>query len=826
MKILSVTLKHYNKFHYSGIRELKLTASSAMQLILGTNGSGKSSLLQALNPLPLPPSDFQEDGLRILELEHNLDHYRLVSSYSRKGGHHRFEVNGEQHNLNGGGTAKIQKELVEKEFGLTPKLQDLFRGKILFTRMSTTERREWITSLSDLDLTFVNALYQQVKTRARDCQGALKHYETRLAQESEHLLKPKEIATMKKKRKVLEARMTFWLEKSNNDLQPFTELKKDYDQKVDRLTALSKEIHALPLHFPQYGAYRSQQAIAEQEQQLRIEESALSARLSELEESSIETQKVIGQLQNEQAIDLQGLENKLTVLYEQQAKLSTVSEDYTVMGDIGKTLEETRALKFTIMEVSSQLTGDRLTVPERSQWQATQEQYQALLHKERAATNRLSNLELRQAEIEKARENQCPKCHYQWRDGVSEKELAELTDAIARQQPVVTQLSNQCQQLGDTVQAMETRQQELNQFKALSRSYPRLSSFWHFMADQKMIERCPERIYSVFCEWEEALCNALSRESLAQEISKVEETIALLQAEGQLANLDYLTRREEEQLKKIKKTQKDLIAQREQLASFVDYRKIFTRAYQKGQAMLAEITTLDAAIDELMKSYFQEYVQEQYSKDQSELAIVGHKLTRADAVTEVLADLKSQIKTLTEQKEIYQTMELALSPTEGLTADTMKGFVSLFVEQVNSLIARIWEYDLRLEALDGEGELSYRFPLSIDQKPLTVADISKCSAGQEEVINLAFMLTVMHLMELSDYPLLLDEPATAFDETHRRNLALLNKELLESGQCSQIWMVSHFMPEIGGIIDTETCVLDKSNIAVPSHYNAHVQLSF
>ena len=593
-----------------------------------------------------------------------------------------------------------------------------------------------------------------------------------------------------------------------------------------RLTQLSEEIQALPLHYPQYRAYANQRAITEQEQNLRMEESALSAQLSELEEGSLETQKIIGQLKQEQAVDLQGLQNKLTVLYEQQAKIPCTSDDYTISGDIGKTLEETRALKFTLMDYSSQLTGEKLTVPERSRWPEVIKQQQQRVHSEREQANRLASLQVRKTEIEKAKANECPKCHYQWRAGVSEQELANLSAAIERLEPVARQAALELAELNETVQAIETRQQELNQFRALARSYPRLASFWHFLADQKMIDRDPERIYVVFNEWEEALCNALSREALAQEVNKVEETIALLQQEGQRANLDYFTQKEQEYVLKIKANQKKLVAHRKLLDEFVDYRKTFTKAYQKGQALVTELAALEQTFDEVMKSFFQEHVQQEYQKDQAELAILAQKLNRANTLTEILGDLQGQIKTLTEQREIYRTMEIALSPTEGLIAEAMTGFVRQFLAQTNRIIARIWEYGLHVEATESDGELTYRFPLTIDQQSLTVSDISKCSAGQEEVINLAFMLTVMRLMGLSDYPLFLDEPATAFDEAHRRNLALLNKDLLESGQCSQIWMVSHFMPEIGGIIDTETCVLDSSNIAVPSHYNEHVQLSF
>ena len=46
MKILKLILKNYNRLFLNNIKTLELAPSKKINLILGTNGSGKSSLIQ------------------------------------------------------------------------------------------------------------------------------------------------------------------------------------------------------------------------------------------------------------------------------------------------------------------------------------------------------------------------------------------------------------------------------------------------------------------------------------------------------------------------------------------------------------------------------------------------------------------------------------------------------------------------------------------------------------------------------------------------------------------------------------------------------------
>jgi DNA repair exonuclease SbcCD ATPase subunit len=52
MKILKLILRGYTRLQLKQITEFVYTPTDSIQIIIGTNGSGKSSILEELSPLP------------------------------------------------------------------------------------------------------------------------------------------------------------------------------------------------------------------------------------------------------------------------------------------------------------------------------------------------------------------------------------------------------------------------------------------------------------------------------------------------------------------------------------------------------------------------------------------------------------------------------------------------------------------------------------------------------------------------------------------------------------------------------------------------------
>ena len=106
MRIIRLELRGYIRLGVCNIDHLIYTPESNYQLILGTNGSGKSSLIYELSPLPAHHSQYTKDGLKHITIEHRGATYQLISDF--KTGKHSFSIDGDE-NLNRGGTQQVQR---------------------------------------------------------------------------------------------------------------------------------------------------------------------------------------------------------------------------------------------------------------------------------------------------------------------------------------------------------------------------------------------------------------------------------------------------------------------------------------------------------------------------------------------------------------------------------------------------------------------------------------------------------------------------------------------------------------------------------------------
>lgn len=147
------------------------------------------------------------------------------------------------------------------------------------------------------------------------------------------------------------------------------------------------------------------------------------------------------------------------------------------------------------------------------------------------------------------------------------------------------------------------------------------------------------------------------------------------------------------------------------------------------------------------------------------------------------------------------------------------------MDQVNTVISNIWEYPLSVEVCGfEEGGLDYKFPINVSGRQ--IPDISKGSAGIQDIIDFAFTIVTMGYMGLNDYPLYMDEVGSSFDHKHRSNLIKYIKLLLESRQCTQLFMVNHFSADYGGLTHTNVLALSENNVILPDVYNTNTRIVY
>ena len=150
----------------------------------------------------------------------------------------------------------------------------------------------------------------------------------------------------------------------------------------------------------------------------------------------------------------------------------------------------------------------------------------------------------------------------------------------------------------------------------------------------------------------------------------------------------------------------------------------------------------------------------------------------------------------------------------------MLSFNSTVCANVNAIIQEVWSTPLYVKpCLSDRQELNYNFPV-INGSNSEAADISICSGGEREIINVAFRLVMMKYHGGS-YPLFLDEVGVMMDEYHRRKFFDYIRRLSLSGEINQIFMVSHYLSQYGLMDGANLIALNTEGLTVPGNLNQH-----
>lgn len=170
------------RFMTSDLDYIELDFNNPLQIVLGTNGSGKSSLLTEATPYPSHHSNFIKGGYKLIECTHNHLHYVVRSDYNGGTGTHSLFCVEEQREYNPGGTYKAQIDVVQEVFDWDKELMDLLLGLKRFTRLSTQDRRKWLTRLCPVDMGPAFRLLKSCASLHRDQKGVLNMVSKRLVE--------------------------------------------------------------------------------------------------------------------------------------------------------------------------------------------------------------------------------------------------------------------------------------------------------------------------------------------------------------------------------------------------------------------------------------------------------------------------------------------------------------------------------------------------------------------------------------------------------------------------------------------------------------------
>lgn len=828
MKIQDVFLKGYLRTKLGGYNAVRLTPSEIVQLIIGTNGAGKSSLLAQVNHAVADRKDFAVGGEKRVRSEHDGNTYETVQYFNKKNATFEFIVNGV--NLNDGHTGAVQKDLLKEHLNIDNDLIDLMTGKIRFTRMSAAQRRDWLTRISGLNLDYANALFKKVSTNYRDVLGAKKLADKRIISETGNLWSDEEFSNWDAQQKQLSHIVTALMECRNPSIPTRSQVEHEINKVVNNIRATVDNVYDKTMRFNPEAKFDSLW------NGLQTERSFLETLTGDLGSAEASRKHIIDELGHlEKELNQIAPQNNVDIsqLYNRQATLTAAGTEldaYRLEFNWQSFDPNWKNMLDNLHASLLDVLADKNPSDFILDWDEYQSYDGALAAKNdfdcKAATaERQHTIYVnRLARVRDTQNQKCPKCEHEFKPGVGIDEEALLSKQVeewSQKRVVATQWSQKVQ---DVLRLNEVRNANQRAVQSLRQSYPAFASYWQSLDEHDWLATDPFVYISSFLTYRDEYEHMLRVHQNRRELTEVERMIDA--ARGQTDNAaraDTLRKREAELTVRLNEMSTLLDSKRKQLNT--QQQKIRTKEYFDGleQTVLGLLHEYDTLMTARYDSIRESLIQDDIRDHQSRLALVTQRVQEQETQRAIVRDLEKQLDILEADLKAWKLLVDELSPTTGLIADQLMGFLNLFTKSMNDIINRIWTYKLEvLPNKESAAAMDYKFPLRAAGNKNTVIDVSLGSTGQTDIVDFAFVLVAMAYMNMQDYPIYADELGASFDEEHKAELEKFLSMVVQTGGCSQLWLISHAYAVQNSLGACEVCVLDSSNVAVPAVYNQHV----
>lgn len=823
MIIKKLTLNGYLRFRLNNIETFTITPTEKIQLILGTNGSGKSSLLRELTPLPAQSADYKKGGSKIIEILLGKNEYVIKSDFT-SAPKHSFIKNGEE--LNQSGTMSIQKTLVYEQFGLTQDLHEIMISLTGFCTMSSMERRKWFTRFSDNDYTFALNLYNKVKTTARDVSGSIKVIDSRLITESKNILPEDQLVSMRLKVKELRSTIeNLNKSKKNLDSRHYNS-KRNIDNIDYDLANITNQINKLYKVLGVTPAGNNEEYATAKYNENRAEflylEKKITELVSEHDKLEKEYQSFKGDINKDELIlELINLTNELN-------QIKTGIDETLLTVDADASLKTLSTIEDSIINCIASIKDNHSYTSSREDIQKLNEtlnEMKAKIENLSLRKSRIANYVEIQTEISKTDDTVCPSCDHKWKNGYDEARLLKSKEVLEQIDKDYIVLNNELREMTEKQQQLLKLNYDLRQLSDLAHRFQLLRPLWSSISET-IRDNADKSVNSVFT-YKEKLYALQRYQKFLAEKEKLDATLKIIEHQDS--------------------KQKDIIKKRliemDSEISLLSKKKVMVNNtvnfYKNKLTYIKELISLglkaeEALIkrdNECMRLFDVEWnniIDKTALEYMSPLVDMENNLSSQDKVLSIIDDMKNQKIILKEKLDTLTLTERVLSPKDGIIAVALVGFVNFILKQMNVFIERVWSYPLEISLAsvseEEDSELDYKFGLYVGEDRAYISDISKASSAMREIIDLAFKIVTMKYFGLSQYPLYLDEFGSSFDTGHRLAATTVISELMQSDQFSQLFIVSHYEESYGSLTNSEICLLSGTNIVIPKNsvFNAHV----
>lgn len=830
MHIELLRLKHYKRLMMSNIQMVEWTPTKPMMVIIGSNGSGKSSLLDELTPCPARHAQFAKGGEKTLHCRHGNSRYVLHSVYDRGTGHHSFKKDDVE--LNPGFTYAVQEDLVWQEFGMARDLHELLTGRTRFTHLSTAKRREWLTRMSTIDLDYAFEISNAIRKEHRNQLGVIDHITRRLSKENLDLLDDASLNLKRGELKRLTERVNRLFQErtpgKNAQFRSVGEAQSQLDDIIGKAKQLLRRYPVLSGAVCVTGRDGYQSQVNAQQQEYRAVQAVVDHLVEELEKLRSSTPQSVDRMSPE---EIQALRDQHKELCEEAEYFSSKFQTYTgvlpvvtlsMYGDPSAKLTDAFDRWYTLLQ----------TIPENADGfmnNQTANENRTRLEDLKGKRRQIEDLQLQTARristLKGCEHVVCPSCTHEFRPGVSATEQSDLEAKLAKVSDALTRIEAEIKTLEQYMEQYQEYSGYAYNFMQLTKDHSELQLVWEHCAETLLMYRTPRKHSTAVIEWHEAMQRYIGAEQAIDKARNIEHRLKVIEAID-LDVVGYMQQRTTELETEITDRSLEMAGRSSDL-------QMYQRSGRSIEAFVEEANKLADEYSALMSKYqdhaeflLDKAFEEEIQASQIQLADAQRVLSAMERRETELRMLETEVETATLVHSDLGLLAKAMSPNGGIIGRYLLGFLQGVTSIVNAVIEEVWTYPMEvLPSKVEKEELDYKFPLKVAGGAVMAADIELGSDSQLEMVNFAFRIAAIKFLGLEDFPLFLDEFGRTFDEQHRANSIPFISRFIELGTFNQVFFISHYSTVHGAFNQAEILVLDPTNIVVPTDFNKNVRLA-
>lgn len=795
--IKELILTNYDRFFLNNIESIEFRPKQKLQLLLGTNGSGKSSLLSELNPLPINKNDFT-NGSKEITIEKDNNIFKLKSTTSKNS----FILNNTE--LNDGGTKTVQLNLVKEYFNLTPKYNNIILGTEKLTAMSTNERKNILREMSTVDYSYGIYLYNTLKQELRDTVGYLKLMQIEMNNDISNIVNDEDILILKNditkcKSMIDSLSMSYSKSEEYRDI-PIIDLNIDMDiLDKNKLQADLEYNNKFIINIEEEITNLNKEIDSLDDYSTTIKDSeTLNTKLKSLEDYF----KNINNKYNMEKYSPIDSKNRLDKLL--NSNLNNINIELSYLDNIIFTPTEHKELKSKL-----EVLNNNLKIVSHG-YDNNSKELEILL------SNKTDNNKIT-----------CSSCGTMNYFGYSKEKEDILQEKVTNFKIKYDELNSQYLELYEIYQKQKQKITYLQEIKEIISDLSIIPLYTDlvkkYVSDITSITSTMLNI--IFKNIEDFLIDIKDYDSNNNELIEVKLKIS---SGIEILNI-YKRKYIEDKDKLINKLNVLLDKKREVSSNIV----IIKNNIEKCNIVNKHIETLNIIITNY-----------KFNKKQ---IVINNKNT---ILTNTIRELKSLLITLEDKynniEKIKSRIEInkkhidshedirvalqyainALSPTEGIIAKSINSFINVFLNEMNTIINSVWSYELTLLPcqISESNDLDYLFAVKVADNKKDIKDVAYLSTSMKDIVDLSFKIVFMKYMKLTHMPLMLDEFGVFMDDTHRNKVYDVIENLL-SNNFSQIYFTANFKSIYGRFVDSDINILDDKNLELDDiFYNENLKI--